>query len=222
VLVAAAVCPSSPLLVPALASGAAGELEELRRGCLDAVERLWAASPDVVYVVGGASRPTATSFAPWGVAEAVDLPEPLPLACMVGGWLTAGRSRSFVVVGDDLEPADCRALGAELATSSERVTLLLVGDGSARHSEKAPGYLDNRAAGFDDQAAKAFAAGDAAALAALDPDLADELLVGGHGVWQVLAGAAADVPTPRVDVSDFSAPYGVGYHLVTWEWQGRD
>lgn len=221
-LVAAAVCPSTPLLVPSLASGAAGELEDLRRGCLTAVEGLWAASPDIVYVVGTASRPTARSFAPWGVDVPVDVPEQLPLAGLVGAWLTAGRTRSFVVVDDDLEPADCRDLGAELATSADRVSMLGVGDGSARHHEKAPGYLDSRAGGYDDEVAEAFAAGDAAALAGLDADLARELLAGGRAVWQVLAGAAAGLPAPRVDQADFSAPYGVGYHLVTWRWQGRD
>jgi len=217
-LVAAAVCPHPPLLVPQLAAGAAPEMDDVRRGCARAVDALWAAAPDVVFVVGGDAGNRATSFAPWGEPFAVDLPEPLPLAHLVGGWLTQGRNRSFVVVADELEPAECADLGAELAASAGRVALLVMGDGSARHSEKAPGYLDERAAGFDQSVAGAFAHADVDALLALDPVLARALMAAGRAPWQVLAGAARGLPAPTVETG-FAVPYGVGYHVVTWQWQ---
>jgi hypothetical protein len=176
-------------------------------------------NPDVVYVVGVDSEPRARSFQPWGVDEPVDVPEPMPLSLLVGGWLTSGSVRSFVVVDDDLEPADCAALGRELAESAARVGLVVMGDGSARHSEKAPGYLDDRAAGFDHGVADALAVADVDALLGLDPALARELLVAGRAPWQVLAGAAQGRPDPLAEGAPFEAPYGVGYHVVAWSWQ---
>ena len=218
-LAAAAICPHPPLLVPALAAGAAPELDDVRTACREAVSAVASAAPDVLYVVGADSAPHARSMQPWGVDEAVDVPEALPLALLVGAWLTAGQVRSFVVVDDDLEPADCLALGCELADSARRVGLVIMGDGSGRHSEKAPGYLDPRAADFDQTVAAALAAGDVEALSSLDPALARELLVAGRAPWQVLAGAAAGRPQPLVSGARYEAPYGVGYHVVTWTWQ---
>ena len=218
-LIAAAVLPHPPMLVPALAAGAAPELDELRAFCRNAVAQISAASPEVTYIVGVDGGPRARSFAPWGVEVKVDVPEPLPLPLLVGAWLTAGTARSFVVVADDLEPQECAALGAELASSAARVALLVMGDGSARLSEKGPGYLDDRAAGYDDAVAQALRRADKAALMELDPALARDLLVAGRAPWQVLAGAAETAGTPQVDGGWHHAPYGVGYHLFTWTWQ---
>ena len=221
-LVAAAVLPHPPVLVPELASGAAPELEPLRLSCRAAVDALWAVGPDVVYVVGTDTTPHATSLAPWGGAGAdvrIDVPEPLPLSLLVGGWLTSGRIRSFVAVDDDLDPDECAQLGAELAESAGRVALAVMGDGAARHSEKAPGYLDERAAPFDATVAAALATGDVQTLLAIDPDDARAMLAAGRAPWQVLAGAAVGQDRPTVTGSEFLTPYGVGYHLVTWAWQ---
>ena len=216
-LTAAAVCPHPPLLVPELASGAAPELDGLRARCSAAVDAL--APYDILYVVGADIGPHATSFAPWGVDLAVDVPEPLPLAVLVGAWLTRGRPRSFVAVDPALDAAECAALGQELAGSAGRVALLVMGDGSARHDVKGPGYVDPRAAGFDDGVRDAFAAPDWNALTGLDAGLADELLVAGRAPWQVLAGAAAASETARAAVEPtLAAPYGVGYHVAAWTW----
>src|SRR3954452_10095321 len=149
-LVAAAVLPHPPMLVPSLASGAAPELDDLRARCRDALMTLAATTPDVTYLVGLDTGPHARSFAPWGVDEPVDVPEPLPLSLLIGGWLTSGTQRSFVAVADDLEPADCAQLGSELAASAARVALVVMGDGTARLSEKGPGHLDERAAAYDE------------------------------------------------------------------------
>jgi len=215
VLTAAAVCPHPPLLVPELASGAARELDDVRARCATAVEAL--GDYDVLYVVGIDSQPHATSFAPWGVDVRVDVPEPLPLAVLVGAWLTRGRTRSFVAVDPSLDSGECAALGAELAASADRVALLVMGDGSARHDVKAPGYVDDRARAFDQDVRSVFAAADWTGLAALDPSLADELLVAGRAPWQVLAGAATANATVAVDAT-FTTPYGVGYHVAGWTW----
>ncbi len=58
-LIAAAVCPHPPLLIPE-ATGAHGaadpELNRLRAACRNAVAALLAARPDLIVVVGGAER----------------------------------------------------------------------------------------------------------------------------------------------------------------------
>jgi hypothetical protein len=219
VLVAAAVLPHPPLLVPELARGASPELDEMRVRCRSAVDVVAAAAADVTFVVGADTGLRATTLRPWGVDVAVDVPEPLPLAVLLGAWLTAGTQRSFVAVDAELAPAECAAIGADLAAAAGRVALVVMGDGSARRDVKAPGYLDPRATVYDDEVSRALAAADGPALLALDPTLADELLVAGRAPWQVLAGAAAGRTWDR-RTAWFGAPHGVGYHVVTWSEAG--
>jgi hypothetical protein len=65
VLLAAAFCPHPPLLVPALAGGAAAELDGLRDACDLAVCRLLAAGPRQVYVLGAGSAPAVHAAGEW-------------------------------------------------------------------------------------------------------------------------------------------------------------
>ncbi|MFG2502032.1 class III extradiol dioxygenase subunit B-like domain-containing protein [Streptomyces sp. NPDC048441] len=55
-LVAAAVCPCPPLLVPEVAAGAAPELDAARAACMDAIGVLAASRPDRLVVVGPAEQ----------------------------------------------------------------------------------------------------------------------------------------------------------------------
>ena len=55
-LVAAAVCPCPPLLVPEVAAGAAPELDTARAACADALGVLAAARPELLVVVGPAEQ----------------------------------------------------------------------------------------------------------------------------------------------------------------------
>ena len=105
---------------------------------------------------------------------------------------------------------------APAALSGPATALLVIGDGAATHTEKAPGYLDERAGPFDDAVAAALAAADPAALAALDPVLAAELWVAGRAPWQVLAGATED-GTWTGELLHSSRPFGVGYHVAVWQ-----
>jgi hypothetical protein len=236
-LVAAAVCPSPPLLVPDVAAGAAPELDAARTACADALGVLAASRPEVVLVVGSAgpgerpgtvARGTSGSFEGFGVAARVRLGVPdgpapeggLPVALAVGAWLLdrAGWALAPVeglAVDSGLSAARCAETGRELAGRARRVALLVMGDGSACRSLKAPGYLDERAAPFDAEAARALGAADTAGLAALDESLAGELQVAGRAPWQVLAGAAEGAGlTGQLLYED--APYGVGYFVATW------
>jgi hypothetical protein len=250
VLVAAAVCPHPPLLVPALAAGAAGELDGLRAACDRAVAALAAAAPDCVVTVGDApSTGPVPDDACIDWSPYLGAPRPpvggaalrrLPLSLAIGGWLLdrAGWAgpRSYVGIAADTAPSTCAAIGAALATErgpasgtsggrlpgdriadGPRVALLVMGDGSARRGEKAPGYLDPRAVPYDEQVRSALATGDVDALARLDPMEAGELLVAGRASWQALAGAARANGRPvTAELLATAAPYGVAYVVATW------
>ena len=79
-LVAAAVLPHPPLLIPELAAGASHELDQVRSACFDALKPVMAAGCERLYVVGtGAERATFAagargSTAGFGVTVDVALP----------------------------------------------------------------------------------------------------------------------------------------------------
>jgi hypothetical protein len=239
-LVAAAVCPCPPLLLPEAAAGAAPELDPVRTACTDALGVLAAARPELLLVVGptdaGAgpgedggegAYPAGSegSFRGFGVPVDVRLGagspggRALPASLAVGARLLGATGWSGplegLAVSPSAEPDACVRAGRELAARAGRVALLVLGDGSACRSLKAPGYLDDRAEGFDTAVARALAAADTAALAALDPALAAELRAAGRAPWQVLAGAAEDTGLEGRLLHD-EAPYGVGYFVAAW------
>ncbi|NJP68806.1 hypothetical protein [Streptomyces spiramenti] len=242
-LVAAAVCPAPPLLVPDVAAGAAAELEALRGHCRRALDAVAEARPDRLVVVGGGTadvtrypQGTPGSFRGFGVPLTVRLPGgddgaagtlPTPLA--VAAWLLADARWSATPVTalgvpDDLPAERCLALGEELAAGPTRTALLLAGGGSNCRTLKAPGYLDERGEPFDESVARALAAADHRALAAVDRELASAVGADGAAPWQVLAGAArrtaqpsGTAPAPLAGrLLHHEAPYGVGYLVATW------
>ncbi|MYS89865.1 MULTISPECIES: class III extradiol dioxygenase subunit B-like domain-containing protein [Streptomyces] len=235
-LVAAAVCPCPPLLVPDVAAGAAPELDAARAACTDALGVLAAARPGRLVVVGpvdGAGpetypQGTHGSFRGFGVDldvrlggdEGAPAEQRLPYSLAVAAWLLerTGWSDAPVEghgVGDRLAPERCARIGRDLAARAERVALLVMGDASACRTLKAPGYLDERAAPFDAEVARALGAADAATLMTLDTGLAHELKVSGRAPWQVLAGAAEGADLGGSLLYE-DAPYGVGYLVATW------
>ncbi|QFR00790.1 hypothetical protein F9278_36560 [Streptomyces phaeolivaceus] len=231
-LVAAAVCPCPPLLVTAVAAGAAPELDPVRDACADVVGVLAAARPDRLVVVGPAGRDASYpegsrgSFRGFGVALDVRLGQGdgtearLPAALSVAAWLLdrTGWADAPVEGLGVAEPSTverCVQVGRTAAASAERVALLVMGDASACRTLKAPGYLDDRAAGFDAEVARALGAADVGALKALDAGLARELQASGRAPWQILAGAAEDAGLAGGLLYD-DAPYGVGYLVAAW------
>ncbi len=222
-----AVLPQPPLLVPELATGAAAETAELRAACRAAAARLAAVTTSWVVVgadAGGrrtVGPDTRGSFVGFGadVVVALDpsstapVDPDLPLPLLIAGWVAGGARIRGELVAPDASPAECAALGAELA--GEDVGLLVVGDGAATHTEKAPGHLDERAGPFDAAVAAALRDADPAALAALDAGLAAALWAAGRAPWQVLAGAAAGREW-HGELLYSAAPFGVGYHVAVW------
>lgn len=238
-LVAAAVCPHPPLLVPEVAAGAAAELDALRAAAEAAVRGLLRDRPDRLITVGsGAETFTVDnlefgSMARYGMPDESPSPR-LPLSLLIGAWLLnrigVANPTSGISVRDDTPAAACAALGAELAGTADRVALLVMGDGSACRGTAAPGYDDPRAEPYDKEVAAALATADAEALLRLDETLSAQLRVAGRAPWQVLAGAAlASDPTGSPagaaangrawhgELSYHGAPYGVAYFVARWE-----
>lgn len=222
-----AFCPHPPALVPELAQGAAPELDGLRTACRDAVRRV--APPGAGILIVGAGETTRRhapavrgSFAPFGVDLEVSLGEDepggaleLPLSLTVGAWLLrdtlgAGHAAHGLSVGPE-------GIGGE--SPDRPAALLVMGDGSARRSIKAPGYLDDRAAPFDAAIAAILAEGDAAALTGIDPELAAELLVAGGPAWRAAGELLLDAEWDAELLYD-DAPYGVGYLVAAWTRRG--
>lgn len=226
-IVRAAVVPHPPLLVPELVAGTEADVIAVRAACLAVATRLTSAA---VHWVGVGAGPAgvlgpdaAGTFAGFGVDVVARLgdastsaPDPaMPLPALVAGWLRAqvlAEDVTMHLVPPDLSPDDCYALGEQLADTPEPVGLLVVGDGSHRHGERAPGRPDDRAGPFDDAVHDALANADAKALMALDPALAADLGAAGRAPWQVLAGVLGQ--SEWTSDARMTIPFGVAYHLA--------
>ena len=94
--------------------------------------------------------------------------------------------------------------------------VLVVGNGSACRTEKAPGFLDNRAAAFDAALGAALKTPDPAALTNLDRSLARELRADTESIHWL---GEDDVLTPshRATVLYDDDPFGVQYWVIRWE-----
>ncbi|MCG5433861.1 hypothetical protein LV457_16420 [Mycobacterium sp. MYCO198283] len=228
-LVAVALVPSAPVLVPELAGAAATETVEVRAAIADAV----AALPGRWVAVGVDARagyvaPSAVgTFAGYGVDRVVrlspqaDRPAVLPLAALITGWIrgtAAPRAAAEVLLypaelSADDAAAEGRALRSALDDADEEVGLLVVADGLRTLTPPAPGGFDPDSVAVQQRVDDALAAGDGAALR----DLPDA--VTGRVAYQVLAGA---VEHPAAAVERYrGAPFGVGYFVGAWRPAGR-
>ena len=241
-LVAAAVCPHPPLLIPE-ATGGSGpgeeELERLRTTCHAAVAALRGAAADVIVVVGGAERTGDYPPDEPGSLRDFGVPFPagrdgmgaansavLPLSLTIGKWLltrpAAGRAAAsgelravWWGIAADASTGECLELGEKIAALAPRVALLVMGDGPGRRARGAPGARDFAADRYDAEVAAALAAPSPRALAALDPARDDGLFIAGRAAWQVLAGAAGqDDFDATLDYA--AAPFEVTYFVATW------
>ncbi len=232
-LVAAAVCPHPPVLVPEVAVGAAAELAGLRGACDDAVRTLLAASPDQIVVVGNGPR---TEELPGDVGGdlrryGVDVraggdSSVLPLSLTIGAWLLdrsgTTTTRRYVSVSPEEPPDRIAAIGAEAVAGERRVALLVMADGSARRTETSPGPYHPEAQAFDTRVTEALTTLDTETLLAIDEETCRTLWAAGRRGWQALAGAVAADPATAAalrgaaHVSYDEAPYGVGYVVITY------
>ncbi|MEY9889571.1 nucleotide-binding universal stress UspA family protein [Catenulispora sp. MAP12-49] len=230
VLIAAAVVPHPPVLLPEVAQGFAPDLDTLRSACQTAVGRLYAAGADEVLIVGagpeqGGAVLAQGSFRAYGVDLDVDgrwgpvagNAVPMTLPFLVAAWLLRDRPAEPVRRAVMVDERGGAAVPAVPAIGGARQAMLVLGDGSASRTPQAPGHFDERAEPYDALVARALATADTKALAGLDPELSRELHVAGLPAWRVLADAAAASGVEYdADLLYDQAPYGVGYFVATW------
>jgi hypothetical protein len=205
------------LLVPAVGVGADEALLSLRVRCAAAVASLLALAPEVIVVLGAGDaevldEAAGGSFAPWGLDVRVGAPGVRPqlsLPLAVGAWLLDDGGwrgpRRYLGVGS----------GVRVRVDLERWALLVIADGSASRSDKAPASFHPDAQAFDASVARALASGSGDALAAIDAQAGMRVLAAGVPAWpataDLIAGAAYEAEV-IVDI----APYGVGYFVALW------
>ena len=225
VLVAAAIVPSAPVLVPELAGAAAAETTDMREAAFTAA----AALPDrwIAIGIGAAdavwSPQTTGTFAGFGVDVEVALSPgaqrfaELPLCALIAGWMrgqvrpgASVEARSYAASHTpEAALALGRALRAEIDGGSEPVGVLVVADGCNTLSPAAPGGHDPVAVAQQAALDDAIAAGDSATLSSLPG------AVLGRVVFTVLAGLADPAPHAAKELYR-GAPYGVGYFVGDW------
>lgn len=94
--------------------------------------------------------------------------------------------------------------------------VLVVGNGSACRTEKAPGFLDPRADAFDAELGSALRQPDPVALRSLDRSLARQLRADTESIgW--LGGDEVLTPQHRAEVLYDDDPFGVQYWVIRWE-----
>ena len=234
VITGVAFCPHPPALIPAVAQGAAAELENLLTQCDRAITDVTSAQPDRLMVLGAGPQSRAYPPSAWGSLAGFGVPvevhlapggdgaDRLPLSLTVGSWLidrALGPHNGAIGVAVGSDFFESRASDALVGAGGERVGLIVMGDGTARRSRAAPGYWDERAEGFDAAVLAALAAGDSAALAALDLKIAAELLCAGAPAWAV-AGALLSGERMDAEVLYAEAPFGVQYTVAGWSARG--
>jgi hypothetical protein len=201
VITAVASVPNPPLLLPGMTGNPVAEVEELRAACLAAIGAL-RHCPSVIIVAG---------------VRSADSTPPLALAVARALLSQAGHTGSVrdVTVSVHATTTECVALGRALAAAPAPVGLLVMADGSARRTLKAPGYLDERAAPFDAAVLAQLEAGDWPGLLELDARLAEQLLVAGRAPWQVAAAAltGTDLAATLHYQDD---PFGVWYPVLSY------
>ena len=224
-IAAAVLVPHPPLLLREL-GGTHDPVPDLRAAARAAVRDL-VRDVDVVAVVGGADvtrgwDPAAgAAVRAFGTTSARPAGEALPLSLGVGARLLAEAGWTGPValhaVAWDADRAVLDDLAGALTGQDARVGVLVLGDGSARRGEKAPGYLDERAFPFDDAVAKALADGEATELADLDAELAAELMVLGAAAFRFLGLLGLrQASRPDATLTFRDDPFGVDYLVATW------
>ena len=157
---------------------------ELRRIAREAVAWLVERHPDEVAVLSAGARPDNLAR---GVTE--------PAGARIGRHLL---SRSGFV--------------GRLAEDAAGV--LVVANGTARRSEQAPGHLDERSFGFDDEVEDALRSGSPKVLADLDISLGQELWAYDVPALRTLGGLVSGPISSALDYAD--DPFGVRYWVARW------
>jgi hypothetical protein len=186
-----AVLPPVPALLPEYA-GAEDPVAELRRACRDVVRDALSGEPTRVVVLHDPPDPANVDR---GVSE--------PMGARVAQHLLEEADYTGEVVwGQQPWP---------LPDLVDAVVLVMA-NGSARRGETAPGHLDERSFAFDEALGAALHSGDPDALAALDADLAAELMAAGVTALRQL-GELLERPADS-ELRWAGDPWGVQYWVA--------
>lgn len=215
-ILAAAVCPHPPALVPDVGVGLP-EIEPTREAAADAVTALLATAPERIVVIGpdamrvDADETAGGSFAGFGcdvVAGGAD--HVLPAAYTVGAWLL-----------DRAGWTGPRRYISSAPRLGERDALLVLADSDTAAGVSAPTHGDPRAAALDDVVAAALADGDATVLADLDVTLAREWEGTGIAPLRLLGDLVAAEQAKGASVAAHlrsdETPFGVRYWVADWQ-----
>ncbi|MEV4164721.1 hypothetical protein [Nonomuraea dietziae] len=245
-LVAAAVCPHPPLIVPELAGAAAPELDGLRAACAAAIGAVLAVDHDLLVVVGSDERTrayggqAAGTLGPWGVDVRVGEGEPvLPLSLTIGRWLlamqptgeptseptggtaggrvgTAAAGRRLMFQGVASDASVAECLALGAELVEGRRTALLVMGDGSA-------CLTEKSPGYLHPAAGPYNEEIVRALAEADTGaLAAMDPAEAAALWVAgraalqVLAGAAEGAALRPALLDESSPYGVGYFVATW------
>lgn len=211
----AVIVPDAPALVPALGGSGSAELQQVRAACRQAMER---STGSWLAVGTGDARHTCSSAdastREYGRLDRTPAAT-TPPALLVAAWLydAAGLPAAQVDLLDPhCDAADCRDLAAGRTPGIDN--LLILGSGSFTWE---PGDgTDHTEHAIDRTVQKALANGDRAQLESLDPDACRGVHVQGWGPWQVLAAVSAGRDI-QAELLYSDAPFGVRYHVATWE-----
>ncbi|NNG41058.1 hypothetical protein HJ588_17505 [Flexivirga sp. ID2601S] len=223
----AVIVPDAPALVPALGGAGSPTLQAVRDAMIRAVGdpgdpggRWTAVGPgERTRLIDAGTGARLTAYGregELGLSEAPsaheDNPEP---TLLVAAWLReTARLPGMTVqlVGPDASAEECAVLGKQLAADTD--TLLVLGSGSFTWE---PGDgTDHSDHPVDTAVRRALAGGDTAPLCALDATECAGVHAGGRAPWQVLAGAV-DGARVTADLLYSDAPFGVRYHVATWD-----
>ncbi len=203
----------------------------LRAACSDALGAVLGTEPDGLLVLGASCAEAvygpgdAGGLSGYGVA--VQLPfdgvpkervigsgdGDVPLPYLLGSWLLdqAGFTGERVGLSSAGAAPHLRAASGD----RRRWAILVMGDGSARRTEKSPGWYDPDAIGFDAAVTAALGTGNGRALLDLDQVVGARVLAAGLASWRA-AGAILE-RTPMVAALHYAgAPFGVFYVVASW------
>lgn len=240
-IVAAAVCPAAPWLLPGVAPRLAERAAGIATAATAAVATL--AEVDGIVVVlppparragsppvdqtdhdrtatGGEGALPPPGTARVGVSRRDRSQGPLvAVAPAVAAELLAraGVDRPIQVV----TATDGSIPPPAAVDDASRTGLLVLADGAAAHGPSAPGREDPRSAELDRRLGDALAAGRPDRLATATAPTADpsptDLLARIEGL-RLLAAWTADRPPQQSSLVACAAPFGVGYLVATWTW----
>lgn len=214
-VVGAALVPAAPVMVPEL-SGSLHPAAEPHEAMLRAVGGLLDAGPEhIVVIAEGEGDATFGTDATWalhrlgggraqpGEGAGAVLPIPLALGASMlrqAGWTGSVEYRS---IQHGAPASNAFALARDLIASPRRIGLLLLGNGSACSTEKAPGSLHPEAGAFNAELLRVIGSGDLAQLRLLEPSTFVDQRSDAWLPLQVLAEVSAGRSVAaRVDFAD--------------------